>query len=55
MEEGEVEMKNKQYEGEVYRYGLVRGESDGGSLCCWEGRWRPASLATVLTEGLLAL
>ena len=36
MEEAEVEMKNKQYEGEVYRYGLVRRESDGG--VCVAGR-----------------
>lgn len=55
MEEAEVEM-NKQCEGEVYLYGLIkRGESDGASLWCWEGGWRPASLAIMLTGGFLAL
>lgn len=29
MEEAEDEMKNKQYGGEVYCYGLEIGESDG--------------------------
>lgn len=47
-------MKNKQY-GEAWPYGLVRGESGLGSLCCWKGRWGPASLAAVLGEGFLAM
>lgn len=55
MEEAEDEMKNKQYGGEVYYFGLEIGESDGGSLYCWEGRSRAASLATVLAERLIAL
>lgn len=55
VEEAEVELENKQYEVEVYHYGLVRVESDGGSLHCWEARGRPASLATVLMEDFLCL
>lgn len=53
-EKAVVGIKNKQPV-EAWHYGLVRGKSDVGSLCCWEARWGPASLATVLGEGFLAL